>query len=154
MGRRTGSGNGGQSVGASGLRNGVFTGVGVRPIGFQFPVGLNVTVAANNTVDYLVVAGGGGGGGNFYGGGGGAGGYLEGTGQSLSVSTNYTVTVGSGGPAGPSGTTGSNGNDSSISGPGISTVTSTGGGGGSKAASRRGSPTKAWCMSTAAAIRW
>jgi hypothetical protein len=38
MGRRTGSGNGGQSVGASGLRNGVFTGVSVRPIGFQFPM--------------------------------------------------------------------------------------------------------------------
>jgi hypothetical protein len=42
MGRRTGSGNGGQSVGASGLRNGVFTGVSVRPIGFQYPTGLSI----------------------------------------------------------------------------------------------------------------
>ena len=58
MGRRTGSGNGGQSVGASGLRNGVFTGVGVRPVGFQFPTGLSASGSTGPTsVDYLVVAG-------------------------------------------------------------------------------------------------
>ena len=79
MGRRTGSGNGGQSVGASGLRNGVFTGISVRPIGFQFPIGLTQTREANTTVDYLVVAGGGAGGRESFstviGGGGGAGGF-------------------------------------------------------------------------------
>ena len=41
MAQRSGSGNSGKPVGASGLRNGVFTGVGVRPIGFQFPIGLS-----------------------------------------------------------------------------------------------------------------
>ena len=102
MGRRTGSGNGGQSVGASGLRNGVFTGVGVRPIGFQFPVGLNVTVAAvpdgPTSVDYLVVAGGGGGGiFSNPGGGGGAGGFLTGTGHPITLATPYSITVGGGG---------------------------------------------------------
>jgi hypothetical protein len=33
-----------------------------RPEGFGYPTGLNVALAANTVVDYLVVAGGGGGG--------------------------------------------------------------------------------------------
>jgi hypothetical protein len=74
------------------------------------------------SIDFLVVAGGGGGiTGNS--GGGGAGGYRTST-QSASVGTVITVTVGDGGTAGPS----TNGSDSSISGSGITTITSTGGG--------------------------
>jgi hypothetical protein len=90
MGRRTGSGNGGQSVGASGLRNGVFTGVSVRPIGFQFPIGLNAEAGGPTvtSIDYLVVAGGGGVGRNRSGGGGG-GGFVTGTGFSVPRSFLY-----------------------------------------------------------------
>jgi len=92
------------------------------------------------TVDYLVVAGGGAGG-SGAGGGGGAGGMrctVDGTGGSgsletalsLTLNTNYTVTVGAGGAGnagtmGNSGTNGANGVNSVFS-----TITSTGGGGG------------------------
>jgi len=88
------------------------------------------------TADYLVVAGGGGG---SFGGGGagglrstvtatGGGGSLESS-LSLSINTNYTITVGGGGTGGIHTTTSaSNGVDSSIAGTGISTITSTGGG--------------------------
>jgi hypothetical protein len=73
-----------------------------RPAGFKFPVGLTQTVVGipdgPTSVDYLVVAGGGGGG-NVYGGGGGAGGFLTGSGHSVTVSTSYEITVGAGGPA-------------------------------------------------------
>jgi len=75
------------------------------------------------TADYLVVAGGGGGG--RLGGGGGAGGFrtsIGGSGLSLTASTNYTVTVGSGGAGGTAGA-GSAGSDSVFS-----SITSTGGG--------------------------
>jgi len=59
------------------------------------------TTPSGVVVDYLVVAGGGGGGrGQFHGAGGGAGGMLTGSSYSLSVSTNYTVTIGAGGAGG------------------------------------------------------
>jgi hypothetical protein len=81
------------------------------------------------SVDFLVVAGGGGGGGNK-GGGGGAGGFRTST-QSVNGGTTYTITVGDGGAGGISGTgNGTNGSNSSISGAGLTTITSTGGGGG------------------------
>jgi hypothetical protein len=94
-------------------------------------------------VDFLVVAGGGGAGGN-QGGGGGAGGYRNsyltetsgGGGSSESsltfnIGTVYTVTVGGGGAGGIGGDgQGTQGSNSSISGTGLSTITSTGGGGG------------------------
>jgi hypothetical protein len=83
------------------------------------------------SVDFLVIAGGGGGGGGTdRGGGGGAGGYRTST-QSVLPGTAITVTVGDGG----AGTTdytvkGANGSASSISGSGLTTITSAGGGGG------------------------
>jgi hypothetical protein len=67
-----------------------------RPEGFGYPTGLNVAIAANTVVDYLVVAGGGGGG-HTRAGGGGAGGFLTGSGYSLSQSTSHTIIVGAGG---------------------------------------------------------
>ena len=93
------------------------------------------------TVEYLVVAGGGGGGGNVSNGnqnsgGGGAGGYLtnySGTALTLSIGTNYSVTVGASG-AGAIGTSvrAGNGSNSSFT----SSIISTGGGsGGSQTAS-------------------
>ena len=100
------------------------------------------------TADYLVLAGGGGGGGgdsqDYGAGGGGAGGLRStvtatGGGGSLesalalSLSTNYTVTVGAGGAGGAGGTT----NNSTDGTQGVnsvfSTITSTGGGFGGKA---------------------
>ena len=95
------------------------------------------------SVDFLVVAGGGGGGTNNAGGGG-AGGYrnsysTEASGgggsseASLSFlpSTVYTITIGAGGAvATGGGAVGTSGTNSSISGTGITTITSTGGGGG------------------------
>lgn len=101
----------------------------VNEIGFgPASSGLSVTTQAALNVQYLVIAGGGGGTSEISGGGG-AGGYrTSATGQTsgrnsstesalaLSVSTNYTVTVGGGGA------TGSNGSDSVFS-----TITSTGG---------------------------
>ena len=106
------------------------------------------TVDGNlNAVDFLIVAGGGGLGRadqGWYGGGGGGGGFRtsissdgNGGGQaadnalSLSTGVAYTVTVGAGGGGGVGGDTpGTTGGDSSISGSGISTITSKGGGGG------------------------
>jgi hypothetical protein len=106
------------------------------------------------SVDFLVIAGGGGGGGtgaNGYSagaGGGGAGGYrnsylteTSGGGGSSEASlsfntgTVYTITVGSGGSGrtAPSLLDGVIGNDSSISGTGITTITSVGGGSGGRA---------------------
>ena len=98
---------------------------------------------ANFNIDYLVVAGGGGGG--YLGGGGGAGGYRTsfGTGNinggqtavesslTLTMSAQYTVSVGEGGIGGNSENSyADSGVASSLSGTGITTVTSTGGGGG------------------------
>jgi hypothetical protein len=82
------------------------------------------------SADILVVAGGGGGGGSSQPGGGGAGGYRTST-QSLNGGTVYTITVGDGGTGGSSGTyEGGDGSNSSISGSGLTTITSAGGGGG------------------------
>ena len=96
--------------------------------------------------DFLVVAGGGGGSGTYVGAGGGGGGLrtsygsTSGGGQSaesqltLTPSVIYSITVGAGGAGGPvagsggTGSTGTSGVDSSISGTGITTVTSIGGG--------------------------
>jgi len=92
------------------------------------------------SVDFLVIAGGGGGGSGLIsgntegGGGGGAGGYRTSAGTSgrnasaenvlsLTTGTNYTVTVGAGGPGGSPSGNGTIGNDSVFS-----TITSTGGG--------------------------
>jgi len=79
------------------------------------------------SADMLVIAGGGGGGAN--GGGGGAGGYRTST-QNLNIGSVYTVTVGDGGAAGASSAPnpGVVGSDSSISGTGLTTITSAGGG--------------------------
>lgn len=91
-------------------------------------------------VDYLIIAGGGGGTGyyvnNGYAGAGagglrstvgttGGGGSLESQ-ISLSSATSYAVTIGAGGTSGGSG--GSSGNNSSLSGTGLTTITSLGGG--------------------------
>ena len=90
----------------------------------------NETPQYNGSFDILVVAGGGGGGSYYYGGGGGAGGYRTST-QTVSAGNTLTVTVGDGGAAGTgNGGKGTTGNDSSISGPGLTTITSAGGGGG------------------------
>ena len=101
--------------------------------------------ATTYSADFLVIAGGGGGG-RAGGGGGGAGGYRNsyssedsgGGGSSESSllfesGVAYTITVGDGGagaPTGSPGFRGTAGNDSSLSGSGITTITSTGGGGG------------------------
>ena len=81
------------------------------------------------SIDFLVVAGGGGGG-KSYGGGGGAGGYRTST-QSVTAGTAITVTVGDGGAGSTvNGNKGTSGVNSSISGSGLTTITSAGGGGG------------------------
>jgi hypothetical protein len=98
------------------------------------------------SVNFLVIAGGGSGGNNASlagGSGGGAGGYRNSvTGESsggnssaetpltLEVGTTYTITVGAGGAAKATQGNGNSGVDSSISGTGISTITSIGGGAG------------------------
>jgi hypothetical protein len=85
--------------------------------------------STNVPASYLVVAAGAGGGVNT-GGGGGAGGYLTSS-FTLSTLNTYSITVGAGGAGGTSGSVkGTNGSDSSVSGTGLTTVTSTGGGGG------------------------
>ena len=100
--------------------------------------------ASPYSVDFLVIAGGGGGGYATSGGGGGAGGYrnsyaseTSGGGGSSEASltfnpgTVYTVTVGAGGASSDAGgSAGTVGVNSSISGTGITTITSSGGGGG------------------------
>ena len=73
------------------------------------------------SVEFLVVAGGGGGS-DFIGGGGGAGGYRAGIRSGIVNNTNYTITVGAGGPQN------TNGNNSVFD-----TVTSTAGGRGGRA---------------------
>ena len=84
------------------------------------------------SIDFLVVAGGGGGGngGSRGGGGGGAGGFRTST-QTVNAGTVITVTVGDGGVGLTSSSSLTpNGSDSSISGSGLTTITSAGGGGG------------------------
>ena len=84
------------------------------------------------TAEYLVIAGGGGGGTSGYtgGGGGGAGGYRTATGLSLTVATNYTVTVGAGGGSGGTGSLGAGSAGGTGGNSVFSTITSAGGGGG------------------------
>jgi hypothetical protein len=86
-------------------------------------------LASPYSIDFLVV--GGGGGGSF--GGGGAGGYRTST-QSANIGTVVTVTVGDGGAFLTASqfrsVRGNSGTDSSISGSGLTTITSAGGGGG------------------------
>jgi len=80
-------------------------------------------------IDFLIVAGGGGGG-RGDGGGGGAGGYRTST-QEVPIGSTITVTVGDGGAGRTdTGGPGTSGSDSSISGSGLTTITSAGGGGG------------------------
>ncbi len=118
---------------------------GGNAVNRTFTQGLNPNAV---TVDYLVVAGGGSGGSAWEGGGGGAGGLRStvtatGGGGSLESSLSftpgntYTITIGGGGPQPSSaeGTMGNSGTNSSISGNGITTITSTGGGGGATAGS-------------------
>ena len=86
------------------------------------------TTTENLICDILIV-GGGGAGGNL-GGGGGGGDVIYQTNISLSVGT-FNISVGNGGANNPSYRgRGNNGNNSSISGTGITTITSAGGGGG------------------------
>jgi hypothetical protein len=88
-------------------------------------------VTAPSTVEYLVVAGGGAGA-YDYGGGGGAGGFLTGN-LSITTTTSYTVTIGSGGTAGSTSSS-TNGQNSTFA-----SITSTGGGkGGYRAAGSNG----------------
>jgi hypothetical protein len=120
---------------------------GVNTSSREFAVIVNF-ITPTVTVNYLVLAGGGGGGGQYASGstgtgGGGAGGFRTSAGTSgggssaetaLSVTrgNNHTITVGAGGPSG--GTSmgiNARGFNSSISGTGITTITSIGGGGGS-----------------------
>ncbi len=95
------------------------------------------------SADFLVIAGGGGGGNNNGGGGGGAGGYRNSystetsggggsteTDLALAPGTVYTITVGGGGAGSSTTDKGVSGVDSSISGSGLTTITSIGGGGG------------------------
>ena len=96
----------------------------------------DVTLETPQIVDvqYLVIAGGASGG-AYYAGGGGAGGFLTSTLSSLAIGVTLTATVGAGGSPviinGGNGVKGNSGVNSSLSGSGITTVTSFGGGGGS-----------------------
>lgn len=95
----------------------------------------SITITPGVSARYLVVAGGGGAGSNM-GGGGGAGGYLAGTG--LSVTGSYTITVGAGGAGAIAGTAspaGSNGQNTTAFG-----LTAIGGGGGASSHDTSGSP--------------
>jgi hypothetical protein len=47
-----------RSSGASGLRNGVFTGASIRPTGYSYPTGLSIAGNSPISVEYLLVAGG------------------------------------------------------------------------------------------------
>jgi len=105
------------------------------------------------TADFLVIAGGGGGG-RGSGGGGGAGGYrnsfsTETSGGNSSSETSltfipgtvYTITVGAGGAGSTNSTIkATDGSNSSISGTGITTITSNGGGGGGSESNNSGYP--------------
>jgi len=85
----------------------------------------------NTTQDHeWLVVGGGGAGGYTNGGGGGAGGYRTGTTLSLTGGNTYVPTVGAGGAAITSSGLAPDGSDSTLSGTGITTITSAGGGGG------------------------
>jgi len=117
-------------------------------------------------IDYLVVAGGGGAGDGLSGAkggpsaGGGAGGYRAswnneasgGGGSSESgfegvTSTVYTITVGAGGAgSGTNNVRGTDGDDSSISGSGLTTITSVGGGGGGAPPPKMDPSLRSWVL--------
>tara|TARA_R100000008_G_scaffold84003_1_gene70361 strand:- start:4011 stop:5816 length:1806 start_codon:yes stop_codon:yes gene_type:complete len=100
----------------------------------------SITIANTYDADFLVIAGGGGANGAFHGGGG-AGGYRNSYGSeasgansttesnaALAPGTVYTITVGAGGIGNPNQIYGATaGSDSSISGTGLTTITSVGG---------------------------
>ena len=93
--------------------------------------GLQSTAAAPTyDIDFLVIAGGGGGGsgGNSEGGGGGGAGGLRTSTQTSNTGVSITVTVGDGGAGGDNDAPGIVGNASSISGSGLTTISSAGGG--------------------------
>lgn len=81
------------------------------------------------SIDFLVIAGGGAGGSSSNSGGAGAGGYRTST-QTVNAGTSITVTVGDGGASVSGNNLGNDGSNSSISGTGLTTITSAGGGGG------------------------
>lgn len=94
-----------------------------------FPFSSTFTPTTTLSAEYLLIGGGGSGCGGYFGGGGGAGGYRTnagGTAVSFSSGVAYTMAVGAGG-AGSTGN-GVKGGNSSISGSGFTTLTSTGGG--------------------------
>jgi len=112
----------------------------------SFPFSGTFTPSQNLTdVDYLVIAGGGGSGRGGGGAGGlrstvtatGGGGSLESK-ISLTSGTTYTVTVGAGGSYGNDSVAVTNGGNSSISGTGLTTITSIGGGAGGRFTSPNG----------------
>lgn len=91
------------------------------------------TPSQNLSCDVLVVAGGGGGGSSsIASGGGGAGGLLDFTAQSLTATTNYTVTVGAGGSAGATGSDSQFGALTLVKGGGRGATDQAGGGAGSQ----------------------
>jgi hypothetical protein len=97
---------------------------------------------ASVEIDFLVIGDGGGGGGSsatFCGSGGGGAGSFRTSTQTLSAGTTITITVGGGG-GGSSNENfpGGNGGGSSISGSGVTTITSAGGGGGFQGADASG----------------
>lgn len=82
-----------------------------------------------SNVEYLVVAGGGGGGGGTGGGGGGAGGLLYHPSYPVSTSPGiYTITIGAGGSRTPAAGASSSGTSTTVSNPGVPTMTALGGG--------------------------
>ena len=85
-----------------------------------------------DAVEYLVVGGGGGGGSGNGGGGGGAGGILHHPSYQISTSPgSYSIQIGAGGVgAPPAATAGLQGNSTTVSNPGVPTMTALGGGGG------------------------
>jgi hypothetical protein len=89
--------------------------------------GTDALAPLSYSIDFLVVAGGGGGG--EVGGGGGAGGYRTST-QTITSGTVITVTVGDGGTGTAEPSNATSGSNSSISGSGLTTITSAGGGNG------------------------
>jgi hypothetical protein len=139
------------ATGGTIIESGAYTGGGYRSHTFFLAgngTATNIfTPSSSFNIDYFIIAGGGGGGNknrgtasnnNASGGGGGAGGYLTGTGLTLTADAAYTITVGDGGDGGgwPGGTAdgenGETGDNSIMSGTGISTLTAGGGGGGGR----------------------
>jgi hypothetical protein len=132
------TGTGSSPITVSGLTNGTsytFTVTATNTNGSSAASSASSSVTPVSTIpiEYLVVAGGGSAGGSA-GGAGGAGGYrtnFGGTKINLNPATSYTITVGAGGAKvliTGSAQNGNKGVNSSISGTGITTISSTGGG--------------------------